>query len=117
MLVFKFPPPPMLLTTNMFWSYLQPSSGFDVHRVVPCNIICIVRPTRCSNVSNLFYFGMRNDTLHCSDGLSVHHEELKPVHTATGICQTDSAAVCLQISDYLTYLSPKFKETTSLLFD
>ena len=35
-----------------------------------------------------------NDTLHVSDGLSVHHQQFKTVHTATGICQTDTA-VCL----------------------
>jgi len=27
-------------------------------------------------------------TLHVSDGLSVHHQELKTAHTATGKCQT-----------------------------
>jgi len=36
-----------------------------------------------------------NDTLHVSDGLSVHRQELKTVHTATGICQTDTALVHL----------------------
>ena len=35
-----------------------------------------------------------NDTLHVSDCLSVPHQELKTVHRATGICQTDTA-VCL----------------------
>ena len=35
-----------------------------------------------------------NDTLHVSDGLSVHHQEFKTVHMATGICRTDTA-VCL----------------------
>ena len=35
-----------------------------------------------------------NDTLHVSDSLSVHHQQFKTVHTATGICQTDTA-VCL----------------------
>jgi len=30
-------------------------------------------------------------TLHVSDGLSVHRQEYKTVHTASGICQTDSA--------------------------
>jgi len=35
-----------------------------------------------------------NGTLHVSDGLSVHHQEFETVHTATGICQTDTA-VCL----------------------
>ena len=39
-----------------------------------------------------------NDTLHVSGGLSVHHQEFKTVHTATGICQTDTA-VCLLAAD------------------
>jgi len=30
----------------------------------------------------------------CFGGLSEHHQEFKTAHTATGICQTDSA-VCL----------------------
>jgi len=44
-----------------------------------------------SNIFILFW----NDTLHVSDGLSVHDQELKTVHTETGICQTDSV-VCRQ---------------------
>jgi len=32
-----------------------------------------------------------NNTLHVSDSLSVHHQELKTVHTATGLCQTATA--------------------------
>jgi len=53
---------------------------FDVHRAVHRNIISIVKPTRCTNVSNLVYFGM---TLYMfSDGLSVHHQEFKTVRTA-----------------------------------
>jgi len=35
-----------------------------------------------------------SNTLHVSDGLSVHHQQFKTIHTATGICQTDTA-VCL----------------------
>jgi len=27
-----------------------------------------------------------NNTLHVSDGLSVHHQEFRTVHTETGIC-------------------------------
>ena len=38
-----------------------------------------------------------NDTLHVSDGLSVHHQDFKTVHTATGVCQTDTA-LCLLAS-------------------
>ena len=32
-----------------------------------------------------------SSTLHVSDGLSVHYQESKTVHTASDICQTDSA--------------------------
>jgi len=40
-----------------------------------------------------------NNTLHVSDGLSVHHQDLKTVRTATGICQTDTAD-CLLVSSW-----------------
>jgi hypothetical protein len=43
--------------------------------------------------SNFFYFW--DNTLHVSDGLSVHHQEFKTVHTATGICQTGTATCLL----------------------
>jgi len=32
-----------------------------------------------------------NNTVHVSDGLSVHHQDFKTLHTAKGICQTDTA--------------------------
>ena len=39
----------------------------------------------------------KNDTLHVSEGLSVHHQEFTTVRTATEICQTDTA-ICLLTS-------------------
>jgi hypothetical protein len=36
-----------------------------------------------------------SSTLHVSDGLSLHHQQCKTVHTASGVCQTDSAACLL----------------------
>ena len=30
-----------------------------------------------------------SNTVHASDGLSVHYRELKTVHTGTGICRTE----------------------------
>jgi hypothetical protein len=63
------------------------------------NLLSIVNPTRCSNFSNLFYFW--DNTVHVSDGLSVRHQEFKTVHTATGVCQTDTA-VCLLASSNST---------------
>jgi len=41
-----------------------------------------------------------SNTLHVSDGLSVHHQEFKTVHTAIGICQTD-ACCCMYSPDLL----------------
>jgi len=35
-----------------------------------------------------------NITLHVSDGLSVHHQKFKIVHTASGICHTGSLTAC-----------------------
>jgi len=45
-----------------------------------------------------------NDTLHVSDGLSIHHQEFKTVHTATGIYQTDTAACLLNGYETEPYL-------------
>ena len=38
-----------------------------------------------------------NDTLHVSDGFSVHHQEFKTVHSATGICPASKQMV---VSDW-----------------
>jgi hypothetical protein len=39
--------------------------------------VLIIKPTRCTNFSNLFW----NETLHVSDSSSVHHQELFTVHS------------------------------------
>jgi len=39
-----------------------------------------------------------NDTLHVSDGLSVHLQECNTVHTATGIFQTGTAVSLLAVT-------------------
>jgi len=62
-----------------------------VHR----NITSIVKPTRCTNASNLFYFGM---TLYTVPSSIIRSS--KTLHTATGICQTDTA-ICLLASRQL----------------
>jgi len=41
-----------------------------------------------------------NDTLHVADGLSVHHREFKTVHTAAGLCQTDTADCLLVVKGW-----------------
>jgi hypothetical protein len=47
----------------------------------------------CRLLASVFYW---SNTLHVSGGLSVHHQEFKTVHTATGICQTDTADCLLR---------------------
>ena len=45
------------LRTEQNLHYIQ-NLRFDVHRAAHRNFVSIVIPTRCTNVSNLFYFGL-----------------------------------------------------------
>jgi len=47
-----------------------------------------------------------NDTLHVSDGLSIHHKEFETVHTATGICQIGTAVWLLVGTLFVQYQTP-----------
>ena len=47
-----------LLDGAVRWRSSHCTSSFDVPRAVHRNIISVVKPTRSTNVSNLFYFGM-----------------------------------------------------------
>jgi hypothetical protein len=49
-----------------------------------------IKPTRCTNYSNLFW----NETLHVSDSSSVHHQQLFTVHSA----MVYVVQVCRQLS-------------------
>jgi len=46
-----------------------------------------------------------SDTLYVSDGHSIHHQEFKIVHTATGICQTDTAVYVLASSQQYLFVA------------
>jgi len=50
--------PAILPYLNRYKIFDLHRAKFDVHRAVNLNIISIVKPTRCTSVSNLFYFGM-----------------------------------------------------------
>jgi len=67
----------------------------DVHRAVHRNIYFYSKINYMHQCIKFILFW--NDTLHVSDGHSVHHQQFKTLHTATGICQTDTA-VCLLAS-------------------
>ena len=52
---------------------------FVLNRVlVNCFNVLVIKPTRCTNFSNLFW----NETLHVSDSSSVHCQKFFTVHTA-----------------------------------
>ena len=50
----------------------------SVPKNCPLTFFLIIKPTRCTNFSNLFW----NETLHVSDSSSVHHQEFFTVHPA-----------------------------------
>jgi hypothetical protein len=52
-----------------WWLHCQP---------FPRPYFLTIKPTRCTNFSNLFW----NETLHILDSSSVHHQELFTVHSA-----------------------------------
>ena len=111
----------MAYLTAKFYCYIfLIITFFYLTFIGPCIAICIsiVKPTRFTNVSNVFYFGMtlymfrmvfpfiiRSSILYIQQQAFVkqillsacHHQEFKTVHTATGICQRDTA-VCLPSS-------------------
>jgi hypothetical protein len=75
------------------WAFFQPYTVLCVTFLGPCIVILYIptaKSTRCTSFSN--YLFLRN-TLHVSDGLSVHHQEFKTAHTATGIAAGSS--ICL----------------------
>jgi len=70
------------------------------HSHEACKIFCVSKSFQI--LSHYFYSKTEmhqflkfilfcGSTLHVSDGLSVHHQESQNVHTASGICQTDTA--------------------------
>jgi len=52
--------------------------AFDVHVTVHRDKFLIIKPTRSTDFSNLFW----KETLHVSDSSSVHHQEFLTVNTA-----------------------------------
>jgi hypothetical protein len=50
----------------------------DVHVTVHRDKFLVIKSTRCTNFSNLFY----NETLPVSDSFFAHHQEFFTVHTA-----------------------------------
>jgi hypothetical protein len=71
----------LALTLNLPDWYIDgygTSFHFDFHLTVWRDKFLKIKPTRCTNFSNLFW----NETLHFSDSSSVHHQEFFTVHTA-----------------------------------
>ena len=76
--------------------YLVGSNKFNSgYRLVFISILyftSIVKSTTCTIPQ--IYFILDLHSIHVSDGLSVHHQKSKTVHTASGICHTGFVVAC-----------------------
>ena len=77
----------------------KPPSGLISSRKINKYFLLIIKPTWCTNFSNLFW----NRTLHVSDRFSVHHQESSIVHTAKSICHTGYDECLLASSQHNLY--------------
>ena len=82
-----------------YYTYYIPYK-FYIHRVVHRNIISIVKPKRCTNVSNLFYFRMTLYIFRTVFPFIMRSSTLYIQQQACYVCQTDTA-VCLLASRQL----------------
>jgi len=75
----------VILTKTLAISHVMniTSSFFYVHVTVHRNKF-IIKPTRCTNFTNLFW----HENLHVSDSSSVHHQEFIHCTLSSGICHT-----------------------------
>ena len=93
------------------WSmliYKTQSFVFDVHVTVHRDKFLIIKPTRCTNFSYLFW----NETLHVLDSSSVHHQEFLTVNTAI---HTGLRTACKQDQDGMAFRpDPAFKLSANL---
>ena len=97
---------------------MQPSLNFeiksltsDIHRAVHRNILCSKTNQMHQFLKFILFW---NNTLRVSDGLSVHRQELKTVHTATGICLTYTCC-CVHSLELLTMDGKTVRNTQSVI--
>ena len=89
----------------IFWTHVMLPKEHNAslsHRSVECDGVTgkflIIKPTRCTNYSNLFW----NETLHVSDSSSVHHQEFFTVITG----MLHFIQVCRQLSSRIRMFNP-----------
>ena len=97
------------------WNGWRPSqerskrySESDVHVTVHRVIFLTIKPTRCTNFSNLFW----NETLDVLDSSSVHHQKFFTVHTAmiyvTQVCWQLASRISMELVFLKFILGMKF---------
>jgi hypothetical protein len=73
--------------SNILYNNLYRKSVLCEHthcNSMQCSNFFIIKPTRCTNFTNLFC----RETLHVSDSSSVHHQEFMHCTLSNGICHT-----------------------------
>jgi hypothetical protein len=105
---------------KMFIQYLQIINSFGTHVLLeqectnlgrqnftfmwPCIVtnFFIIKPTRCTNFTNLFW----HETLRVSDSSSVHQQELIQYTLSNGICHTGLLSAFKQDQDVPSVYKP-----------
>ena len=88
-----------LIGTPVVNTCIQQNTDCSFTFIGPCIVMYFCSKNQLdAPVYRIYFILFWNDILHVSDGLSVHHQEFKTVHTATGICQTDTANCLLASS-------------------
>jgi len=64
---------------------------FQLHR---CASLEVYSQSTTNNMGRFAMYLFLQDALLVSDGFSVRHQELKPAHTKSGICQTVTITCC-----------------------
>jgi len=82
-------------------SIFPPTNPLNKMPFITESYILIIKPTRCTNFSNLFW----NRNLHVSDRFTVYHQESSTVYTAIGICHTGYADCMLARSGWNILIS------------
>jgi len=96
-------PPSRAFTQNVLELCLiaRKRLAVDLTFIGPCIVIYFYSKTNQMH-HYIKFISFRNDTLHVSDGLSVHHQEFKTVHTST---RHTSNRYCCLLASYKTAVS------------
>jgi hypothetical protein len=92
-------------TNTWVWRSCDRAAWYDVHVTMQRDKFCVIKPTRRTNFSVLFW----NGTLHVSDSSPVHHQDFFTVHTVMvyviQVCGQLVSRIRMELSSILILLA------------